>query len=158
MICNPNSWPKIHNMLDTENSFEIVINWYGLSSFLQDLATSVDLIGLGMESVFIGYGCVTAGLPGCFSGVVAGNIVWVGTGLNSIETGLSLASAGATLIADYSDGGGFGEATHTSIGTAVVGLISTDPIVDFLIDGYASGYNHGVFCGVDTILDCFGSP
>ena len=45
---------------------------------------------------------------------------------------------------------------HTSVATFVAGLISTDPVVYLVIDGYSSGCNRGIFCGIDTFLDCFG--
>lgn len=53
---------------------------------------------------------------------------------------------------DFSDGE-LGESTATSFVTFVVGGMNPDPIADLVIDGYASGYNHGFFNGIHTIMN-----
>jgi len=45
--------------------------------------------------------------------------------------------------------------TRTSAATFAYGTLVTEPFVDAGIDIYASGYNHGYFCGIDPA--CIGS-
>ena len=73
--------------------------------------------------------------------------------LNGIETGLSTASFVLTLLADYQDDGELGENTRTAGTTFFAGLVMVDPYTDFVIDKYASGYNHGMYNDIDTILN-----
>jgi hypothetical protein len=134
------------------------VDWYGVANLSQDLATTISGIGAGAELTLVAIGCAYQGLPGCGEGVLLARFVWVGTGLNGVETGLGGVSLGSTIVADFQDDGNFGEATRTSAATFVAGFITTDPIIDLAIDGYASGYNRGYFCGVDTIISCLGNP
>lgn len=49
-----------------------------------------------------------------------------------------------------------GEDTRTGAATWVAGL-AVEPFTDAAIDIYASGYNHGYFCGISTVASCLAS-
>jgi hypothetical protein len=49
-----------------------------------------------------------------------------------------------------------GEDTKTGLATNVAGL-AVEPFTDAAIDLYASGYNHGYFCGISTLAACIES-
>jgi len=123
------------------------------------LATLIDVVGVIVVSLDIGFGCVAGAaangigiVPGCGAGLLAG-LVGYNTVLNPFETGLSASSFVLTGFADYLDDGELGEATRTSGTTFFTGLVMVDPYTDLVIDGYASGYNHGRFNDIDTILN-----
>ncbi len=73
--------------------------------------------------------------------------IW-GLTLNRAENALSFASMLFTIGDDVFNNGGAGENTVTSVATFLVGGASPDPLADLIIDGYASGYNHGIFNGI----------
>jgi hypothetical protein len=116
----------------------------------QDIATGFDFFGALLEVTVVPASCVL-GPEGCGGGLL---IVWTlwNAGPNQAETALSGISLLITAVDDYSDGE-LGESTATSFTTFVVGGMSPDPIADLIIDGYASGYNHGFFNGIVTILN-----
>ena len=118
--------------------------WGCTGTVLQDAATTVDLLGATGEAGLITVGCVDAGPPGCAAGLAASWVLWGQSG-NPIETGLSWASTGATLFDDLSTPGSNGKNFATSLTGTLLGQVSPDPIIDLFIDGYESGYNHGVF-------------
>jgi hypothetical protein len=87
---------------------------------------------------------------------------------NPLETLASFLSFGATSVSDVLAGETslesidprdwtIGEDVRTSGATFISGLIVTEPMVDAAIDIYATGYNYGAFCGISTVLDCFGN-
>lgn len=93
---------------------------------------------------------------GCATGGLMGQAAFNGTGANAAESFLGFWSFAFTGVADFIDDGEFGEATATSATTLITGSLMYDPIGDLIIDGYASGYNHGTFNGIISIMD--GSP
>jgi hypothetical protein len=94
-------------------------------------------------------GCVEGALGGLLLGQATFNVF----GGNAAETGLSFASLIFTAGADVLDDGEFSDATTTALVTFGVGGLMTDPIGDLVVDGYASGYNHGIFNGIETIFN-----
>ena len=120
------------------------------ANLTQDLATGFDFFGALLEVAVVPASCVL-GPEGCGGGLL---IVWTlwNAGPNQVETALSGLSLLITAVDDYSDGE-LGESTATSFTTFVVGGMSPDPIADLIIDGYASGYNHGFFNGIVTIMN-----
>lgn len=122
------------------------------ATITQDLALLVDLPFAGVEIIAIGVGCF-GGLKGCAAGAALGQELFNLSGGNLVETVLGFSSAGFTYFADGYDDGEIGEATFTSFATVVAGTLSQDPIVDFTIDGYASGYNHDVFNGIYSFFN-----
>ena len=142
-------------------SEDIVDILYQLANFSQDMATLVDMFGsamvLGITGAECAVGSTLGGIPGMVAGCVAGGIEGIVaynlSGINTVETGFSLASLVLTLAADGFDDGQLGEASYTSVTTFVTGLVMVDPFTDLIIDGYASGYNHGYFNDLHTILN-----
>ena len=131
-----------------------------LSYLLQDGATLVDIVGMGVVSALTITGCVvgTPGggggvLAGCAAGGAEGLFLYNTTGLNTAESILSALSSGVTALDDYRNYGELGESSRTSITTTLVGLVMIDPFTDAVIDGYASGYNHGLFNSIDHIYN-----
>ena len=118
----------------------------------QDLATVVNLNFALVELYFIVMGCM-AGLEGCAVGALTGELVFNGMGGNLAETILSGASLFFTGTADILDDGEFSEVTITSAATFGAGTLMFDPIGDLAIDGYSSGYNHGIFNGILTVMN-----
>jgi hypothetical protein len=119
----------------------------------QDIATAIDLVGTGIEFAAVVVGCSAGGLAGCGAGLLASWAVFNSSGMNTAETGFSFASLALTAAADRLDDGNLGEASSTSITTVLAGGAMWDPVADLVIDAYASGYNHGVFNGFDTIMN-----
>jgi RHS repeat-associated protein len=116
----------------------------------QDLATLVDFVG-----VAIVFGLTLASCPmGCAEGTLAGLLIWATPIFNGTETGLSWASTLLTISADLMDDRKWGESSSTSVATSLAGTVAFDPFTDLIIDGYASGYNHGLFCGIYTLIEC----
>lgn len=113
------------------------------ANITQDAALAIDTVFGGIEAVLITAGCF-AGPEGCGAGLAVGNMVFNVTGANAFETLLSFVSMGFSIGADYYDDGHFGESSGIAAGTALVGALSPDPIIDFVIDGFAAGYNHNV--------------
>lgn len=122
-----------------------------ISMLAQDAATLLDLVGVGLiEAPLVAGGCLEGGLLGCAAGEVVAAGIWSIT-LNPIEMGLSFASTGLTIFDDLINNGGIGENTITSVATSLAGAMAPTPSSDLLIDGYASGFNHGLFNGLITI-------
>jgi RHS repeat-associated protein len=155
-MCNSENWESLYgyfNDLQWDSlKLEFADVLYALGAKSQDLATGLSYAGASVESTLIGIQCV-AGPEGCGAGVLESWALWDLSPLNGIDAGLGLTSAGSTILADYWDDGSLGEASSTSFATAIAGAGNWDPIVDFAIDGYASGYNNGSFCGVITFID-----
>jgi hypothetical protein len=110
-------------------------------------------VGAGVEFALVATGCFVEELPGCGAGLVASWTIFNLSGMNTAETvfiGISLA---LTTAADRLDDGSLGEASSTSFTTFLAGGAMWDPIADLFIDAYASGYNHGIFNGIDTIMN-----
>jgi len=136
---------------------DIVKNLNDLAIATQDLATTIDA-GFGLIEVgLVAAGCVISAEVGCvegaWGGLLLGQAIFNVFGGNAAETGLSGVSLIFTVAADVLEDGEFGEATTTSLVTFGVGSLMFDPIGDFLIDGYASGYNHEIFNGIETIFN-----
>ena len=130
--------------------------WYNFfdcgANVTQDLALAIDYPFAGVELVFLAIGCL-AGPEGCAAAKEAGTVFFEVTGANAAETFLStFLSTGFSIFADGTDGE-IGEGTYTSVTAAVLGGIVQDPILDTLIDGYGSGYNHDVFNGISSFFD-----
>jgi hypothetical protein len=133
-----------------------------LSNLSQDLALGFSSAGaittLGTTLV----GCALGEGFGCGPGYALGVEVHVAF-YNSLESAFSFLSFVAALRSDiltddtyfnnFHDWG-IGEDTRTGIVTLGVGGVITEPFVDAGVDLYASGYNHGYFCGISTVVDC----
>ena len=120
------------------------------ANFSQDVATAIDFIFAGLEVVLVTEGCLF-GPEGCAGGLLASWMVF-NLGPNQMESALSGISLALTIAADYEDGA-LGESSFTSAITFLTGGINPDPIADLVIDGYASGYNHGFFNGIGDIIN-----
>ncbi len=120
--------------------------------FTQDAATAIDLAGVGMEGALFTAGCFVGGPAGCAEGLFFAQKVWLASG-NPLESGFSAASFIFTLAADVLDDGEFGEASEMSLIGALVGGSTIDPMGDLIVDGYGSGYNHGIFNDIRTIFN-----
>ncbi len=142
--------------------------WNHIALVTQDMATVASSLGALVTIGSTIFGCVggtEAGvLPGCAAGYTAGRIFHLGV-TNPFETALSFASLLATSRYESLTGDTriglydprtrvVGEATKTSSATFISGSLVTEPILDAAIDIYASGFNHGAFCGISTILAC----
>ncbi len=137
------------------------LDYYSIVS--QDLATAFSTTGALATAFSTIVGCLSgteAGvLPGCAGGYAAGVGFHI-TITNPFETVFSTISLVLAIRSDFvTHDSSFsewelGEDSKTAILTSVLGTVNTDPFVDAGIDVYASGYNHGYFCGVSTILDC----
>jgi hypothetical protein len=121
------------------------------ANFSQDMATTIDFLFAGLELVLIIDGCA-AGPEGCLAGAFLSEGIW-NMGPNGLESALSGVSLLLTAYAEYTESGEFGESTQTSFVTFLAGGLAPDPIVDLVIDGYASGYNHGFFNDIFTITN-----
>jgi hypothetical protein len=122
-----------------------------LAMLTQDIATLIDLVGVGLiETPAVIGGCFEGGPAGCILAEGAVIPVWTST-LNNAETSFSSASMGLTILDDVFNNGGWGENSSTSVATWAVGLLPLTPSWDLAVDGYSSGYNHGIFNGVYTI-------
>jgi len=132
---------------------KIVSSINTLATASQDVATVIDL-GFAIPEVVVGLIGLLSGGPETLPVVVGGmDIAWNLSGANGFETGFGLTSLIFTGIADRLDDGQFGDATLTSASTFVAGALMVDPIGDLVIDGYGSGYNHGIFIGIDGIMN-----
>jgi hypothetical protein len=125
----------------------------------QDIALLIDIPFAGAEAVFIAIGCF-GGPEGCAAGALLGIELFNGMGGNAVETMLSFYSAGFSIAADATENGitHIGEPTVTAIAGIVSGTLSPDPILDLIIDGYGSGYNHDVFNGVYSFIPFDSDP
>jgi hypothetical protein len=118
----------------------------------QDIATLHDLVGTGILFSTTVAGCFMGGVVGCKADLAEGILLW-NSGLNVAETGASNISAILSVSADYIDDGKLGDTTATTVVAASAGMKAVDPFSDLLIDGYGSGYNHGLFPGVIQITN-----
>jgi hypothetical protein len=114
-----------------------------VSTVTQDVALGVSLAGASLE---IG-GAVMGGPGGAEVGYAMQLVI-----TNPIETALSLASTGITAFSDLLVGETYirspgdwaiGEATQTSVLGTLLGNLVHEGIIDSVIDGYVSSYNHG---------------
>jgi hypothetical protein len=127
----------------------------GFATGTQDTATYIDMIFVVAEGMEIANGCLV-GPEGCMAGALLGKIAFNVTGANTAEAFLSTSSFGLTALADLIDDGQFSKATGTSLVTAIAGAAMVNPIGDFAIDRYSSGYNHGIVNGIDALMN--GAP
>lgn len=119
--------------------------------FTQDVATLIDLVGVGLiEAPVVATGCIEGGPLGCAIAEVGVWATWTVT-LNNIETAASSASLALTVADDLINNGGWGEGSSTSSATWAAGLLPLTPSWDLAVDTYSSGYNHGFFNGINTI-------
>jgi hypothetical protein len=131
--------------------------WYNFfdcgANITQDLALLIETPFVGAETIAIGVGCF-GGPKGCLAGAGLAQALYNLTGANAAETFLStFLATGFSIFADVADDGHIGEGTVTAGTAAVVGFFSPDPIIDFIIDGYGAGYNHGVFNGIFSFFN-----
>jgi hypothetical protein len=89
---------------------------------------------------------------GCAIAEVGVIAIW-NTTLNNAEFAASSTSLVFTVLDDFNNNGGWGENSATSLTTWVAGLAPLTPSWDLVVDTYASGYNHGLLNGVNTIWD-----
>jgi len=123
-----------------------------LATATQDIATLIDL-GFAIPEVLI-LAIGLSGGPETIPMVITGmDLIFVASGANLAETIFSGLSLGFTAAADYLDDRQLGDTTMTSAITFGMGLFMPDPIGDLIIDGYASGVNHGIFGGFMDILN-----
>ncbi len=137
----------------------------------QDLATIASGIGAAVTAITTIVGCAVGSeagiLPGCAAGYALG--FWTHfNDTNIVESGFNIVTYLATAQSDFKTGDTkidlhnpgqqiiVGEDTITATHTLIAGITTSEPFSDFAIDFYSSGYNHGYFCGMSTILDCFG--
>jgi hypothetical protein len=111
----------------------------------------IDTPFAGLEAWLIALGCF-AGPEGCLAGAGVADTVFNVLGANASETALSFTSAGFSVAADFSDDRHLGQDSVISVVAAVGGFFSPDPILDFVVDGFGSAYNHEVH----PIYDIFG--
>jgi RHS repeat-associated protein len=112
------------------------------ANFLQDAAFVASSMGASAE--IIGYAALGP------SGAALGNgFHQVFT--NPVETIFSIGSTVTTIADDVFFNGNFDNSV-TSISATVAGTLNSIGVVDASIDTYASGYNHGVFPGITTII------
>jgi RHS repeat-associated protein len=139
------------------NNEELIENLNEWAIATQDAATYVDAAFVYIEFGLVAGFCIATIEAGCVEGALGGLLLGQAmfnlSGANALETGLSFVSLVLTVAADGLDDGQFGEASLMSAVTFGVGTLMTDPIADFMIDGYASGYNHEIFNGIGTIFN-----
>lgn len=124
-----------------------------LGMLTQDIATLIDLVGVGViEAPGVMSGCIEGGPLGCVIAEVGVIVTWNLT-LNNLETAASSASLALTVVDDALNNGGLGENSATSFATWVAGLPPLLPSWDLVVDGYSSGYNHGLFNGIHTVFN-----
>jgi RHS repeat-associated protein len=145
--------PQDNNDALQDNNDDMVATLQTLANGAQDIATLIDLGFAIPEGVIITTG-VASGGPETIPVAVGGfDIIYNVSGGNLAETFFSGVSLLFTGLADYADDGQLGDAFLTSAITFGAGLAMPDPIGDLVIDGYASGYNHGIFSGATDILN-----
>jgi hypothetical protein len=149
------------------SEYDIITSYCGQSSvlgclsyLLQDGALMVDAFGIGEVSAFTAMGCAAGTLEGgpgllagCAAGAGEGIILYNITGPNVTESALSIGSTFFTVLDNYVQYGKLEESGKNSITTSLVGLVMVDPFTDAIVDTYASGYNHGLFSGLDSLLN-----
>jgi hypothetical protein len=141
---------EIDDPVDNNDDTVALLN--KLATGAQDIATLIDL-GFAIPEVIIAAIGLSGGLetiPVVISGM---DIIFNLSGANLAETSFSFASLVLTVGADFLEDGQLGDSTLTSAVTFGAGLMMPDPIGDLAIDGYASGYNHGIFSGFDELLN-----
>ena len=132
------------------------------SIFFQDIATLFSSAGASVTMITTILGCVPGNGLGCSVGYAIGAGLHL-TVFNLYESAFSTVSFLATGYSDvltydtyynsWNDWG-FGEDTKTGFFTWLAGTLLVEPFFDAGVDIYSSGYNHGYFCGISTILDC----
>jgi len=134
-------------------------------SFLaQDMATLSSSLSATWTAFLTLVGCTAEGL-GCGVGYGFGYLDHLFF-FNPLESTASFISFGLTVYSDLlthdtyfnnPTDWGFGEDTKTGFATFVAGSLAIEPFIDAGIDIYASGYNHGYFCGISTVAACIES-
>jgi hypothetical protein len=129
------------------------------ATFTQDVVLIIDIPFAGVEMVFITIGCLE-GPAGCAAGAALGIELFNGMGANFLEARLSNLSARLSIFADVADHGliHVGEPSATAIASALAGNISPDPILDLIIDGYGSAYNHDYVNGIYSFIPFDSNP
>ena len=123
------------------------------ANMTQDIATLIDLGFAAPEVYLLIVGTASAG-PEAIPVVVIGlDLAFNLSGANLAEMSFSGVSLGFTAIADTIGDGHLGDSTLTSFSTFVAGAAMPDPIGDLIIDGYGSGYNHGLFSGITGLMN-----
>jgi len=125
---------------------------YTLAWITQDIATGIDL-GYSFAEVYILAYAIGGGPEAVLLTIIGMEIFFNYTGGNAAELAFSTISFVATFVADNIDDGGIGENTSTTLATLVTGAIIWDPMADLAVDSYASGFNHGLFNGIDTLMN-----
>jgi hypothetical protein len=133
-----------------------------VSFAFQDLATGLSSASASWTAILTILGCAPSSGVGCGAGYLLGvqdHILF----FNPLESAASFVSFGLTAYSDYLThdtslvGWRVGEDTKTGLTTLVAGSIVVEPFFDAGIDIYASGYNHGYFCGISTVAACTAS-
>jgi RHS repeat-associated protein len=141
--------PPINNPID--NYCGNISGLACAANFTQDIATLTDLVGVGLIEVpLVAAGCASGGPLGCAIAEIEVMATWNLT-LNIVEQIASAGSFGFTLADDLINNGGWGENSSTSLATLAAGALPLTPSWDLAVDIYSSGYNHGIFNGVNTI-------
>jgi hypothetical protein len=135
--------------------FDFTVNYSDNAVITQDIATTLSVAGGTAEIVSTLAGCVggieTGVAPGCAAGYAAGRAFHTAI-TNPLEQKFSFISLAATIKAN---GNWTSESSITALATWGAGQASSEGIVDAAIDLYASGYNHGWFCGINSFPSCF---
>jgi hypothetical protein len=126
--------------------------WYNFwdcsANLAQDASVIVNAPFASLEFVLIALACAGGA---CSVGVGVGQVIFNVTGGNALESTLSGYSSIASILADATDEDGtIGEDTFVALATGIGGALSPDPILDYGIDLYGSGYNHETFPGPVT--------
>ena len=132
---------------------KLVEGLYNASNFAQDIAFLIDIPFAITEAIFIVGECIMAFPAGCKTGALMGQAAFNISGANAAESFLGFVSFALTASADLLDDGNLGEPTATSFATLTAGSMMIDPIGDLLIDRYASGYNHGIYNGIISLMN-----
>jgi hypothetical protein len=142
--------------------------WYSVecldinANLTQDISTLFSTTGASTTLTIIALACIPTSGVGCAAGYVYGFGIYQ-TFLNPYESTFSIVSFALTVRSDILTNDTYinsltdwqiGEDSKTGFGTALIGALMPEPFIDAGIDIYSSGYNHGYFCGVSTILDC----
>lgn len=125
---------------------------YTLAWITQDIATGIDLV-YSVAEVYILANAIGGGPEAVLLTFIGMEIFYNDTGGNGAESTFSFISLIFTYVADTLDDGSIGENTSTALATTITGAAVFDPMVDLAIDSYASGYNHGIFNGIDTLMN-----
>ena len=121
--------------------------WLKVSTTLQDLSFGVSATGAILEIVGAATGpqdyLAARGLYGDFLNPLEGTL----SVLSTIAAGVSDSGTGQSTLTFQNNSLNIkvGESSTTSLGTTIAGLFVNSGTGDAIIDGYASGYSHGIF-------------